>query len=386
MIMNTILLKNAKVVLPEAEAQVSIFISDGVIAEIFSENKDCPADLSFDASNLRIFAGFIDIHNHGAVGFDVNEAEKDDLIAIGKFLALNGVTAWLPTFVPDTDENYLKVVGEINEVLEIQADLPIAQIVGVHYEGVFANEKMCGALRPAYFKTFKNKSEISELPKLENGVHFTTLAPEIENGIELIAELVKQNWIVSIGHTKAEVETLERAKKAGAKHLTHFFNAMTGVHHRETGVAGWGLNAKDVTFDIIADGVHVAPEMLKLVCEIKSPEMVSLISDSVAPTGLGDGSFEIWGEKISVIEGKTKNERGSIAGSVITLRDAVKNMLSLGFTNAEVSQMASANSAKLLGIENNYGTIEVGKRADLAAIDENENVKFVIINGKLIQN
>ena len=182
---------------------------------------------------------------------------------VGKFLASKGVTAWLPTFVPDADENYRKVIAAIDEVMETQNDEPIAQIVGVHYEGVFANQKMCGALRPEFFKTFKNGDEISELPKLKRGVHLTTLAPEIENGIELIKELTKQNWIVSIGHTNADFETLEAAFDAGAKQITHLFNAMTGVHHREIGVAGWALTKKEVSCELIADGVHVAPPMLK---------------------------------------------------------------------------------------------------------------------------
>lgn len=381
--MKTLLLENANAVLPTETAEnVSIFIENGLIGEI--SEREIEANETINLESATVFAGFIDIHNHGAIGFDVNESSKDDLIEIGKFLATNGVTAWLPTFVPDKDENYRKVIGELSEVIKIQADLPIAQIVGVHYEGVFANEKMCGALRPEFFKIFRNGNEITQLPKLKNGVHFTTLAPEIENGIELIAELVKQNWIVSIGHTKADFDTLEKARKAGAKHLTHFFNAMTGIHHREIGVAGWGLLSTDVTFDIIADGVHVATEMLKFATKLKSPAKVSLISDSVAPTGLGDGEFEIWGEKISVIEGKTQNERGSIAGSVMTMLESVKNMLSLGFTEKEVSQMASANPAKLLGLEKTHGTIEVGKRADLVALDKNGDVRLVIIGGNLV--
>ena len=380
---NRLLLQNTNAVLPNETAEnVSILIENGLIAEI--SERELTADETINLESAKVFAGFIDIHNHGAVGFDVNESSKDELIKIGKFLANNGVTSWLPTFVPDSDENYQKQVNKINKLIEIQADLPIAQIVGVHYEGVFANEKMCGALRPEYFKTFANGDEISHLPRLKNGVHLTTLAPEIENGIALIAELVKQNWIVSIGHTKADLQTLEKAKSAGAKHLTHFFNAMTGVHHREIGVAGWGLISDDITFDIIADEIHVAPEMLKFAVETKRCEKVSLISDSVAPTGLGDGDFEIWGEKISVVEGKTRNERGSIAGSVITMFDAVKNMRKLGFTDADVSKMASANPAKLLGIEKTLGTIEVGKRADLVALDENGNVKLVVIEGKKI--
>jgi len=154
--------------------------------------------------------------------------------------------------------------------------------------------------------------------------------------------------------------------------------------HREIGVVGWGLMNENVTFDIIADGVHVAPEMVKLACRIKTPEKVLLISDSVAPTGLPDGDYQLWGEKVMVRNGKTNNERGNLAGSVITMLDAVKMMLSLGFSDMEVSQMASANPATLLGIEQTHGSIEVGKRADLVALDENENVKLCLIGGQVI--
>ena len=349
-----------------------------------SDDFQIASDQTLDLNGLRLSAGFIDVHNHGAVGVDVNMATADDLREVAKFLAKNGVTAWLPTLVPDSVENYQKSIKAIDELMEIQANEPIAQALGVHYEGVFANEKMCGALRPEFFKSFKNGDEIQQLPKLEKGIHLTTLAPEVDNGIELIKELVKQNWLVSIGHTKADFQTLQEACLAGAKHLTHFFNAMTGLHHREIGVVGWGLMNENITFDIIADGVHVAPEMLKFAVETKSTERVSLISDSVAPTGLGDGVYELWGEKVIVRNGKTTNERGSIAGSVMTISGAVKMMLSLGFSESEVSQMASANPAKLLSIEKTHGSIEVGKRADLVALDEQGNVKLTVIGGKIV--
>ena len=286
-------------------------------------------------SGQNFYAGFIDVHIHGAVGVDVNAAGADDLRRMARFLASKGVTGWLPTFVPDSDANYQTVISAIDEVMKTQ-DLaesePAARILGVHYEGVFANEKMCGALRPKYFKQFKNGNEIAELPKLKNGVHLTTLAPEIENGIELIEKLVAENWIVSIGHTNAKVEILDAAFGAGARHLTHFYNAMTGVHHREIGVAGWALTNENVTFDIIADGVHAAPRMLEFAVKAKTPDKVSLISDSIAPAGSGDGDYRVWDENISVVNGQTRNERGSIAGSVITMLDAVKMMLSLGFS------------------------------------------------------
>lgn len=378
----SILLKNADAVLPNGIKQsISILVKDGKISKL--KTKETKTGKLLDLSNLTLYPGFIDAHIHGAVGVDVNEAKAKDLQKMAKFLAENGTTAWLPTFVPDADETYRKVIAEIEKVIEIQDDEPLAQILGVHYEGVFANEKMCGALRPEYFKTFTGSEEIGQLPKLTDGIHFTTLAPEVENGIKLIKELIRANWIVSIGHTKADFETLVQAFGAGANHLTHFFNAMTGIHHRDMGVAGWTLTNSEVTFDIIADGIHVHPTMLKFACQIKSPAKVSLISDAVLPTGLGDGAYEIWGEKVSVVDGKTRNERGSIAGSVITMLDAVKRMLSLGFSETEVSQMASANPARLLGIEKTRGTIEVGKRADLVALDEKGNVKLVLIGGNV---
>lgn len=378
--MKTLLLKNANaILLDETVENVSILIESGIIVEI--SERELTAEKIINLEGAKVFAGFIDIHNHGAIGFDVNESKKNEFIKIGEFLAQNGVTAWLPTFVPDADEVYQKVIGELNDLMKIQNNLPIAQIVGVHYEGIFANEKMCGALRPEYFKSLKNGDEISSIPMLEKGVHLTTLAPEIKNGIEIIKELVRQNWIISIGHTRAEIEILEKAKQAGVNHLTHFFNAMTGIHHRETGVAGWGLISDEITFDIIADAIHVAPEMLKFATKTKGSDKVILISDSVAPTGLGNGDFRLWGENISVLNGKTQNERGSIAGSVITMLEAFRIMLNLGFSDSEVSKMVSANPAKLLGIDKTHGAIEINKRADLVVFDKNGNLNSVLIGG-----
>ncbi len=352
---------------------------------IFIEGEPVGESLSVDLSGLRIFPGFIDVHNHGAVGIDVNEANVDGLLKIAAFLATRGVTVWMPTLVPDSDETYRRVIDAVDELMVLQTDRAVAQAVGVHYEGVFATEQMCGALRPQYFKCARDLRAIEQLPRLRKGRHMTTLAPEIAGGIALVEKLVKQGWIVSIGHTKADIVTLDAAVAAGARHMTHFFNAMTGVHHREVGVAGWGLMNSEVTFDIIADGIHVHPDMLCLACRTKGIDKVSLISDSVAPTGLGDGEFELWDETISVSNGRTRNERGSIAGSVITMLDAVKRMHSIGFTVDEVAMMASANPAKLLGIEAFHGSIEVGKRADLVAVDGDGNIRFTIIGGRLVQ-
>ena len=375
-----ICITNTGIVLPEQEIKnSSVSFDSGVITQIF--NEELKAEKVIDGKNGKLLYGFTDIHNHGAFGIDVNEADADSLLKVSKHLATNGVTAWLPTLVPDADSRYESVIKAIDEVMGAQNELPIAQILGVHYEGVFANESMCGALRPKYFKSFKSGNEISKLPRLKRGIHFTTLAPEIENGIDLIKELVKQGWIVSIGHTKAEANILNDAVENGAKHFTHFFNAMTGLHHRDLGVAGWGLTNKDTTLDIIADAIHVHPKMLKLAVEAKGIDKVSLISDSIAPTGLGDGKFEIWNEEIKVMNRKTQNEKGSIAGSVITMLDAFRQMMSIGFTLSEVSKMASLNPAKLLGINKIVGSIEIGKQADLVLLNKDGEIEKVFIKG-----
>lgn len=385
--MKRVLLKNADAaILPDGKAEnVSLLLEDGKISQITQgENQNLKADETFDLSDTTVYAGFIDVHIHGAVGVDLMEATAEDLKGVARFLASRGTTVWLPTFVPASDANYQKSIDAIDELITTQKDEPMAQALGVHYEGVFANEKMCGALRPEFFKKFTSGDEVKKLPRLkgETAVHLTTYAPEIEGGIELTKELARRGWIPSIGHTRADAETLDQAFQAGARHVTHLFNAMTGVHHREIGVAGWALTNDKISCEIIADGIHVAPEILKFAHKNKPSDKLLLVSDAVSPTGLGDGDYHIWGEKISVAGGRTQNERGSIAGSVITMLDAVKMMLSLGISETEVSKMASLNPARLLGVEKNYGSIEVGKRADLIALDKNGEVKLCLTAGQ----
>jgi N-acetylglucosamine-6-phosphate deacetylase len=164
--------------------------------------------------------------------------------------------------------------------------------------------------------------------------------------------------------------------------MTHFMNAMPQLHHRRPGPVGWGLSRGDVTCDIIADGVHLDPFVLRLLAQIKSPKLLTLISDSIAASGSGDGEYEIWGEKISVHDGRTQNSHGSIAGSVITMLDAVRMMRSLGVSEVDVAQMASTNPARLLRLDQDCGSIEEGKRADLVALDEDGKVRFTMVSGK----
>lgn len=386
---NSILLVGPSAVLPRGvEEGLSVLIEDGRIERI-SEGvieQTGRVERVVDLNGLTLFPGFIDLHIHGAIGIDTMEATGSDLHRVSRFLAENGITSWLPTLVPSPLEDYTRAVTAIEELLGEQDLRPAAaRALGLHYEGPFVNIAQCGALRSDYFRTFKDAKDLDALAVIKgpDGLHMMTIAPEIEGGIELIRELIKRRWLVSIGHTRATAEVLDRARQAGARHMTHFMNAMPPLHHREPGPVGWGLLNDDVTCDVIADGVHVDSLMLKLLLRCKTTARVSLISDSVAAAGLGDGEYEIWGETINVSHGRTRNARGSIAGSVITMLDAVRMMLSLDVPPEDVAGMASSNPARLLGVDRDYGSIEAGKRADLVALDSQGNVRLTIVGGRI---
>ena len=369
-------------------ADCALLIERGRIERILdpAESARVRAGEVLHLEGLTLFPGFLDAHIHGSVGVDLMEATAEDLHKVARFLAAQGVTSWLPTLVPAPVEEYRRAVGAVGELMRGQEALPpAARAVGLHYEGPFVNELQCGALRAAYFKTYAGASDLDELPVLDahGAAHMITLAPEIEGGVELVRELSGRGWVVSIGHTRAGVETLERAREAGARHMTHFLNAMSPLHHREPGPVGWGLVQDDVTVDVIADGVHSDPLALRLVLRCKTAAGVSLISDAVAPAGLGDGEYEIWGETITVEGGRTRNERGSIAGSVITMLDAVRMCRSLGLGEAEAARVASLNPARLLRLDGECGSIEEGKRADLAALDAEGRVRLTLVGGRV---
>ena len=390
----TVLLRNARIVLPDRLTEPSSILIDGDrIARVFDAGSgpSIKVESTVDLTGLTIFPGFIDIHIHGAMGVDTMEASPEGLLQIAEFLASQGVTAWLPTFVPASVEQYEHAIRSIEQavaqtsVCDDARDHRLKSVpLGVHYEGPFVNSEQCGALHREHFRTFRSVTDLDDLPTVNSpgAIHMMTLAPEVDGGIDLIKELNRRRWITSIGHTRAPLATLDQAGKAGARHMTHFMNAMTPLHHRAPGPVGWGLLNDEVTVDMIADGVHLDPAILKLIVRAKSADRISLISDAIAGAGKGDGDYEIWGEKIVVKDRRTQNARGSIAGSVITILDAVRLMLSLMVAETEVARMAATNPARLLGLTDR-GSIEVGKRADLVALDANLNVKATIVGGAL---
>ncbi|HEY6045485.1 MAG TPA: N-acetylglucosamine-6-phosphate deacetylase, partial [Pyrinomonadaceae bacterium] len=315
-------------------------------------------------------------------------AGADDLRRISEHLARQGTTSWVPTLVPASAAEYKQAVGAIEDSMRSQKTDGNSQsrILGVHYEGPFVNGEQCGALHREHFRTFESEHALNSLPRIlnETAVHVMTVAPEIDGGIDLVSELHRRAWIISLGHTRAAPEILDRARAAGARHMTHFMNAMSPLHHRAPGPIGWGLLNDDVTVDLIADGVHIDPLMLKVLLRCVTPARLTLISDAIAAAGQGDGDYEIWGETISVKDGRTRNAQGSIAGSVIGMRDAVRMMMSLGASECAAARMASTNPARLLGIDHDCGSIEAGKRADLVAINPKGEAQLTIIGGKVV--
>ncbi|HEV2836947.1 MAG TPA: N-acetylglucosamine-6-phosphate deacetylase [Pyrinomonadaceae bacterium] len=382
-----LLLRNANVVLSNRIfINAAILVEDGLITAIDPSGAAQIGDgKTLDLDGLTVLPGFIDVHIHGAVGVDVMDATPEGLREVSKYLASQGVTGWLPTFVPASDENYVRTVGAISESMQ-STEFTGARILGLHYEGPFVNSAQCGALHTEYFKIYSRPEDLDSLPLPERGARMITLAPEVTGGVELVRELHARGWTVSIGHTRADLQVLNDAFAAGARHMTHFMNAMSPLHHRSPGPIAWGLSRDDVSVDVIADGIHLDPFMLQLLLKVKGSAGISLISDAIAAAGKGDGDYQIWGETISVKNGRTANAAGSIAGSVISMLDAVRLMLSLGVSHADIAQMASTNPARLLGLDHVYGSIETGKRADLVALDQAGNVKLTLIDGRVCHN
>jgi N-acetylglucosamine-6-phosphate deacetylase len=378
--MKTLALNIKKLVLRDREeANVSLLIADSRSSAI--STRLTKADEQIDLTDCTVFPGFIDVHNHGSVGVDVMESDPSALADVSAYLASCGVTGWLPTLVPASDENYAQVARLIQSAMQNNSG---ARVLGIHYEGPFVNSAQCGALHTKYFKSYSSTNDLECLHTVFPGTNMITLAPEIEGGLELITELYKRGWVISIGHTRADIKLLEAAFENGARHMTHFMNAMAPLHHRKPGPVNWGLLRDDVTCDIIADGIHLDSSMLRLLVKTKGAGRLALISDAIAAAGKGDGEYQIWGETISVKEGRTSNAAGSIAGSVISMFDAVRMMRSLGVPDVDVARMASLNPARLLQIDDQCGSIEEGKRADLVAIDDHGKVRLTIIGGEVV--
>jgi N-acetylglucosamine-6-phosphate deacetylase len=407
--MNELLLHNAVLVLEQTTDHGGLLLRDGRIAEVFSENfkpRGFGASQTIDLQGALLTAGMIDIHIHGSAGIDVQNTDRDGLIELSRFLVSEGVTGYFATFVPSGDHDYRSAIDAVDSFVDYQYTgaagrrEKVSRILGIHFEGPFVSEHRCGALQRRYFRAYEGDPRTLETFTGVRGdgtrdarvsgslsSRLMTLAPETPRGIELTAELARAGVRVFIGHTQADPDTLDLAFTAGAYHITHFPNALEPLHHRKPGAVAWGLVRQDVTVDCIVDLHHVDPLMLKLMYRTKGSAQIALISDAIMPTGLGDGEFLVWGEQITVTDGRTAlaegPAKGTIAGSVISMRQALKNTIGLGIPIPEAVSMATAVPARAAGIDPDRGSISKGKRGDVIAFSDDFEITLAVVDGSI---
>ncbi|MBI4878287.1 MAG: N-acetylglucosamine-6-phosphate deacetylase [Planctomycetes bacterium] len=296
---------------------------------------------------------FLDLHIHGAFGVDFLSARSADLERLALLLGERGYGSFLPTLLPVDLDDLEAALERLVPWLAARApgDGRGAVPLGVHFEGPFLSPLRTGALSPERFLDGKSDRQVARFLALIDtvpGSHMVTLAPEIPGGFEILAEFVLRGFLVSLGHTDAPFATLEAALAAGARHMTHFCNAMRPLHHREPGPIGFGLLQDGVSVDVIADGHHLHAAMLRLILRAKPRGRVALISDATPVAGLGDGDYSVWGQTISVRGGAARNVRGGLAGAAALLQQGVDHLVSLGFPREDALACATTVPHALL--------------------------------------
>jgi N-acetylglucosamine-6-phosphate deacetylase len=390
-----LLLYNSQVILKDGVKAGGVLVRDRRIAFIFTRDQT-PIGLSssdsVDLGGAYLAPGLIDIHIHGSAGIDVQNTDAVGLKKLADFLIGEGVTSYFPTFVPADEKVYREATTTIDLFMRQQrkdelGKRPVtARVMGIHFEGPFVSKNRCGALQSEYFRIYENdpKSLSLFLGRSPMDRRLMTLAPEIAGGTALVSELARNGVRPFIGHSQADHECLDHAFAFGARHITHFPNALDPLHHRKPGAVAWGLLRDDVTIDCIADLHHLHPDMLRLLYKSKTAHRMALISDAIKPAGMGDGEFLVWGEPILVKDGRTalvrKPDEPTIAGSVITMRQALKNTVEIGVPLHQAVYMASAVPARIAGLEG-FGSIEDGMSADLISFNDDFEIGFATIGG-----
>lgn len=331
-----------------------------------------------------VVPGFIDEHVHGAAGSDAMDGTMEDLGKIANALASEGTTAFLATTMTQSPENITKALKAVKAYRELSPESG-AEILGVHLEGPFISKDFVGAQPIEYVA----KPSVEVFKKYQDAsgdcVRIVTLAPEVEGSTELIKYLVSQNIVASIGHTNATYADVKKAVEAGATNLTHTYNAMKPLHHREVGTVGSGLLFDELNCECICDGIHVSGPAIQLLHKNKPADKMTLITDAMRAKHMPDGVSELGGQVVIVKNGEARLENGTLAGSVLKMNNAVKNVMKfLNLPLEEVVKLASQNPAKNLGVFDQVGSIKEGKRADFVILDKDLNVVQTVRNGKVI--
>lgn len=345
-------------------------VVNGVLTDIVSENGKIKRigltdEQGVDLNKAKVFPGLIDIHTHGCLGHDTMDGNGMQEMSV--FLAKNGVTSFLPTTMTMDAE---KIKSVVNAQLP---NLSGAQALGFHLEGPYISKKRKGAQNEKYIKN----PDIEEFRAFKN-VKMVTVAPELPRSLGFIEQC---DAIVSIGHTDANYDETVLAFEHGAKCLTHTFNAMPAMNHREPGPVGAAID-KNAFVQVICDGLHIHKSVIKMLYRTFTQDRMILISDSMRATGLKDGEYEFGGQQVTVCNCVARLNDGSIAGSTSTLLDCVKKAIGYGIPEQSAFNMASLTPAKLLDL--NKGRLEEGYDCDFIAVDEEYNVKMTVICGTVV--
>lgn len=376
--MNGTYIINGQVYIDHTFQKKTIYIQDGTINLL---ETDCQTSGTvFDAAGRRIVPGFIDIHTHGAVGVDVNGASAEDLEKIGKFFAKNGTTSWLASILTDTEEQTSRA---ISQCIEYQASAGKgAQLLGIHLEGPFLASEFKGAMPEHLLKKGSADLAVSYQRQANGNIRYITVSPEVEGVLELIPRLRELGIVVAMGHSGADYDTAMAAIQAGTAACTHTFNAMAPLHQHRPAIIGAALES-DVYCEMICDGLHLHPAIVRLLWKTKGPQRLVAITDSIMAAGLPDGNYHLGVNQVVVEKGDAKlASDGTRAGSTLTQDRALRNLLSFtGLPLEEILPVLTENPAKLIGVYDRKGSIEDGKDADLVVLDEQNQVADVFLQG-----
>lgn len=352
-----------------------VFVQDGRI--VADEPAGCEV---VDAAGCHVIPGLVDVHSHGAVGYDFCDGTHEAIDAICRYQATRGVTAYCPATMTYPEE---KLAGIARTAAEHQDADDAAALVGINMEGPFISPKKVGAQNPAYVQV-PDVDMFERLQEAAGGLFkIVDVAPEEPGALEFI-EREGESVRISIAHTCATYDEAHAAFEAGAKHVTHLYNAMPPLAHREPGVIGAAFDA-GATPEIIADGVHIHPSAVRAAFALFGDDRMILISDSMMATGLDDGEYSLGGQAVTVRGNRATLHDGTLAGSATDLMGCLRvAVCDMDIPLASAVKAASCNPARALGIDDERGSLEPGHIADIVLLDEVFHVKHVVLRGALL--
>lgn len=340
------------------------------------------ADEKIDANGHFVGPGFIDIHIHGYGGMDTMDGTTEAIETISKGISANGVTSFLPTTMTMSKEDIVQALEAVRTVKAKGTEG--AEILGVHMEGPYVNVAFKGAQNSEYIVN-PTQEDVAFIKQYEDVVRLISIAPEIEGAKDFIKTISKDTDIaLSMGHTAATFEEAMEGIECGISHTTHLFNAMTPLHHRNPGVVGAAL-ASDVSCEAICDTIHINKGLFPMLTKIKGPDKFVLVTDCMCAGGCADGEYALGGQKVVVKDNSARLVDGTLAGSILKLNEALRNVLR--YTDVPVAkavEYASLNPAKVIRMDKQKGSLEVGKDADIIIFDEEVTIQKTIGKGRTI--